>query len=117
MYKKITAIAAVFILLLVLYASGLAAGEPFEPFILLFYVWAVIPYAFSYFTIKITKNRKSQSFQEYCLIIMSVLGGLIYIDALFIHKDAQGALVFLFLPLLMIVYWGIVATVSFFIKD
>ncbi|MGE0373477.1 MAG: hypothetical protein AB7Q01_16580, partial [Gammaproteobacteria bacterium] len=62
--------------------------------------WALSPYAWFYFSSYWQKRHPRLIRWRLALALMLGVGGLcLYVDAVFIHLDAQGALVFLFIPL------------------
>jgi len=67
---------------------------------LLLFVWAVLPYALLSLSANIAHCHKSSIVVLATAAISLVFAALVYIDAFFIHSDAQSALAFLFVPLL-----------------
>ena len=81
-------------------AIGLhSMSRPYSISALGFIVWAVSPYSLLALLIKATKS-KAAIFGVLALCILTSLFGLgLIIDAMYIHLDAQGGLIFIFAPL------------------
>lgn len=72
-----------------------------------FVIWAISPYLFVYFSSYFQKSsRKPLLFRLIAGALLLVVALYIYINATFIHLDAQGGLVFLFLPLYQWMFLG-----------
>ena len=64
-----------------------------------FILWAISPYGLLLFVINKTKS-KAAIIGGLVLSVLAVLFGLVFIiDAMYIHLDAQGGLIYIFAPL------------------
>jgi hypothetical protein len=90
----------------------------FDYFVLLgFVVWAVSPYVFLAFLINhYRENRLPLVTALSGAGLIMVCGIVLYIDAVFINHDAQGALVFLFLPVYQLIAAGILTLLCMKVK-
>ncbi len=97
---------------LITYASGGVSG-----LLSGFTIWSVLPYLILVFI-----SYRAQSVRTLLAVtilsVVCILSTYLYFDSLFVHPDAQGALIFLFLPLYQlfatIVGFGILAVANFF---
>jgi hypothetical protein len=82
-----------------------------------FAVWATLPYVVIIFL----AGRALQSQAHKLLVVISAflisLGGVaLYIDAAFLHRDPQGALVFIAVPLYQWIILGLLTGCHFFLN-
>ena len=63
-------------------------------------LWAISPYL-AMFIVLFIFSRKKVLIKTFsiCMLIISLFAGYILFDTMFIHIDAQGGLIFLFLPI------------------
>jgi len=62
-------------------------------------LWSVLPYVLMACATALLKTPRAQSWWLAVSAVMVVLAIMAYYHTLFVHPDAQGALIFLFLPL------------------
>lgn len=89
----VSAVGALFTLGLLWHAGGmkgLLSG---------FALWALLPYAGFCLAARVIKSAWFITALLVLTILSVAAGAYFYIDAMFIHIDAQGALIFLFMPL------------------
>lgn len=71
----------------------------FDVILLIFWVWAIIPYLTLTFANKYFTKTKTAENLVLSAVVITVWGGLfIYYDAFHVHLDAQNGLLFIFLP-------------------
>jgi len=63
-------------------------------------LWSISPYLAMFIALLVFSKKKVliKTFSV-CIFVISLFAGLILFDTMFIHIDAQGGLVFLFLPI------------------
>ncbi len=70
-------------------------------FALFFVAWVALPWVLIWGCVRLVRGRSAATWWVLGLAALYlVLGTWAYVDALFIHPDPQGALIFLFVPLL-----------------
>ena len=85
-------------------ATTLAIGlhtmsNPYSQSALGLIVWAVSPYGLLALLVTATKSRSAKFGALVLSVLASILGLALIIDAMYIHLDAQGGLVYIFAPL------------------
>lgn len=63
-------------------------------------LWSLLPYVLMVCATELLKTPRTQSWWLAVSAVMVMLAITAYYHTLFVHSDAQGALIFLFLPLL-----------------
>ncbi len=102
--------------ILFLYTSGLWIGNVIELKMLAWLIWAVLPYLLLFFAVWVfKKNEVIINILFTCTLLIVLPGILGYINALFIHIDAQGGLIFIFLPLYQICLTVIFVLIAVFV--
>src|SRR5512139_3739041 len=66
---------------------------------ILLFAWAVLPYGLVAMAANLTRSKKGSIAVLVVAAISLLFAGLVYVDAFFIHSDAQSALAFIFVPL------------------
>lgn len=75
-----------------------------------FAVWAILPYVMVIFLVR--RAFQSQAHKLIVMVgalILSVVGVAFYMDAAFLHRDPQGALVFMAVPIYQWIILGFLA--------
>ena len=102
--------------ILFLYTSGLWIENVIELKMLAWLSWPVLPYLLLFFAVWVfKKNEVIINILFTCTLLIVLPGILGYINALFIHIDAQGGLIFIFLPLYQICLTVIFVLIAVFI--
>lgn len=83
---------------LVTIVIGIDSMEHYSLTAMGFIAWAISPYGLLSILISISKSHKAKIGTLIIAIITSIFGAGIIIDALYIHLDAQGGLVYIFIP-------------------
>ncbi len=93
------------------FAMGIYAAQPWgdnyaysklaDYFLLIgMMLWAISPYL-AMFIVLLVFSRKKILIKTFsvCMFVISLFAGFILFDTMFVHIDAQGGLIFLFLPI------------------
>jgi len=97
--KNITYIVIVIIVLATVVIGFKTMSKPITPGALGFIVWAISPY----FYLSVLAKAVTKKVSNIAVFILALFGGglglWVIVDAMFIHLDAQGGLVYIFIPL------------------
>ena len=77
----------------------IAMDQPFTLATLGFIAWAVSPYVFFGILTKLLTQNRAIKIAFVVSILVAAFGIWAIVDAMFIHLDAQGGLIFIFAPL------------------
>jgi hypothetical protein len=88
------------------YAKGSKASYSFDGFS----VWVAAPFVLMLIAVVLAHSTKAQTGVLVTSLLLALAGLLLYWDAMFVHTDAQGGLVFLFIPLYQ--YIAVVITIG-----
>ncbi len=83
-----------------------------------FALWAILPYLMTFFLVK--RAFKSQIHKLIVMIgalIISIGGVALYVEAVWLHPDPQGALAFIAVPLYQWIVLGVLAGFHFLISQ
>ena len=112
----VLSLGAISTFILFLYTSELWIKNAIELKALAWLSWVVSPYLLLLFAVWFFRKNKIIRNVLFVGTLLIVLPGIIgYIDAFFIHMDAQGGLIFIFLPLYQICLTGIFILIAVFI--
>lgn len=94
---------------------GVYAGGKFDSLWSTITLWEILPFLTLFIIEKRTKSYRAL-LGVTLLSILYVLSVYAYIDSLFIHPDAQGALVFLYLPFYQLIAIGFGLAIIFILN-
>ena len=101
---------------LVTIAVGILTMDTFSLGAIGFLVWAISPYLFAAFITKYSTEYAAISMATGASVILAIGGVFLLIDAMYIHQDAQSALVFVVIPMYQWIILLITALPIYFIN-
>jgi hypothetical protein len=114
--KLISIAAGLGTLAIMLYSSD-PGSWALVPALMLFGLWALLPYALLYtFARRIKGVRRGPLALLAVALVTSALGLAIYIDGFFIAPDPQSGLLFIFIPVYQLVVAGVLGGLSMTIR-
>jgi hypothetical protein len=82
-----------------------------------FAVWAIPPYLMILFLVRKAFASRANNFVVIVGVLIISLGGVaLYVDAALLHRDPQGALVFIAVPLYQWIIIGLLIGIHFFLR-
>ena len=85
--------------------------------LILFEAWLSIPFIILHFLNKKYGNNYILKYIIlFSVIVVTVFGGYVYIDAVFIHTSSTSALIFVFLPVYKILFLGVITLICLIIN-
>jgi hypothetical protein len=82
-----------------------------------FAVWAILPYLMILFLVRKAFASRANNFVVIVGVLIISLGGVaLYVDAALLHRDPQGALVFIAVPLYQLIIIGLLIGIHFFLR-
>lgn len=88
---------------------GIQSMDTFSLVALGFLIWAISPYLFTAWLVKLSIQYKTVIIVFGTSLILAIGGIYLFIDAMYVHPDPQGALVFVVIPMYQ---WAILFIVS-----
>ncbi len=116
MLKKFSYFVTVSAILVTLGTGIYAMGESIKVSGLLILLLVIVPYLFGMWVLSRMKQEKTIRLLSFVLILLSVAGTAMLIDAMLLKNDAQGATVFFVLPVFQFPIVLISAAYGFFMQ-
>ena len=113
--KKVCYLLSGLILTVVIFLNLSIVNSVFSLVAVYFCLWGILPWLYVMFLTSVNRNIKFLKVIAALTLIVGGVGIAGMVDVLYFHPDAQGGLVFVFLPLYQIAFLLIVTPLIYFL--
>ena len=113
--KKVCYLLSGLILTVVIFLNLSIVNSVFSLVAVYFCLWGILPWLYVMFLTSVNRNTKFLKVIAALTLIVGGVGIAAMVDVLYFHPDAQGGLVFVFLPLYQIAFLLVATPLIYFL--